>query len=287
VKDISKDTMAHGGLSTLVVYSSKELKKGGNDVNVLSLFDGISCGQLALERAGIDVNNYYASEIDKYAVQVALKNFPNTISLGDVKNVTAKDLKHISLLIGGSPCQGFSRANDGRLNFNDDRSQLVLEYIRLFEELNPKFFLLENVVMDKFCEDYISERLGVEPVLINSDRFIQQNRPRLYWTNIPIAELPERPDWNIQYAQFRRYYWRENKNGVCPCLTANMGTGGNNVPYIIEKGEKRVLNIEELEELQTLPKGYTEGISNTQRKKCIGNGWTVDVIAHILRNIKQ
>lgn len=256
-------------------------------MNVLSLFDGISCGKLALKKAGIKVDSYYAAEIDKFAIQIALKNFPYTIPLGDVKNVKAKDLKHISLLIGGSPCQGFSRANDGRLNFQDERSSLVLEYIRLFEELNPKWFLLENVVMDKFAEDYISKKLGVQPVLINSDRFVQQNRPRLYWTNIPIAELPERPKWNYQYAQFRRYYWRENKNGVCPCLMANMGTGGNNVPYIIENGEKRVLTCEELEELQTLPRGYTEGISNTQRKKCIGNGWTADVLAHIFKGLAE
>jgi len=239
-----------------------------------------------LHRVGIKVDNYYASEIDKYAIKVTQNNYPTTIQLGDVKQIKIKDLQHVSLLIGGSPCQGFSRANDGRLNFEDERSQLVLEYIRLFNELRPKWFLLENVVMDKFCEDYISEELDVQPVLINSDRFIQQNRPRLYWTNISIAELPKRPDWKYQYAQFRRYYWRENKNGVCPCLTANMGTGGNNVPYIIENGNKRVLTVEELEELQTLPKGYTEGICNTQRKKCIGNGWTVDVISHIFKGLK-
>lgn len=253
-------------------------------MNVLSLFDGISCGQLALHRAGLDVDNYYASEIDKYAISITQKNFPNTVQLGDVKQV--EGMEGIDLLLAGSPCTDLSRLKTDRKNFEGEQSSLIFDFFRVLEATKPTYFLLENVVMDKECEDYITERLGVSPVLINSDRFVQQNRPRLYWTNIPVDPLPLRPDWNYHYYQFRRTYWRENKNGVCPCLTANMGTGGNNVPYILDNGEKRVCTVNELEQLQTLPVDYTAGISNTQRKKAIGNGWTVDVIAHILKHLQ-
>jgi site-specific DNA-cytosine methylase len=254
-------------------------------MNVLSLFDGMSCGQLALKKAEIDVNAYLASEIDQYAIKVTRKNFTSTIHIGDIKNV--KGYQGIDLLLAGSPCTDLSRLKTDRKNFEGEQSSLIFDFFRIFENSNPKYFLLENVVMDKECEDYISERLGIQPVLINSDLFVQQNRPRLYWTNIPIKELPKRPDWDYHYYQYRRTYWRENKSGVCPCLTANMGTGGNNVPYILDNDEKRVLTVNELEELQTVPKDYTGGVSNTQRKKMIGNGWTVDVISHILKGLKE
>src|ERR1700744_3645163 len=155
---------------------------------VLSAFDGISCGQLALQRAGIIVDEYYSSEIDKYAIKITHKNFPKTIQLGDIQNVHAVDIQggHIDLLIGGSPCQGFSNAGEG-LNFGDARSKLFFEYVRLLNEIrkyNPDVkFLLENVVMKQEWQDIISAYLGVKPVLINSSLVSAQNRERLYWTN--------------------------------------------------------------------------------------------------------
>jgi DNA-cytosine methyltransferase len=144
---------------------------------------------IALERAGVKVDNYYASEIDKYAITVAQKNYPDTIQLGSVLDVKGADLPKIDLLIGGSPCQGFSFAGK-QLNFDDPRSKLFFEFVRLKEELNPKYFLLENVKMKKESQDVISEYLGVEPVEINSALVSAQNRKRLYWTNIPF-DMPE------------------------------------------------------------------------------------------------
>lgn len=138
-------------------------------MNVLSLFDGMSCGQIALERSGIKVNSYFASEIDKYAIAVAKANYPNTKHLGDIRDINAVDLPQIDLLIGGSPCQGFSFAGKG-LNFEDPRSKLFFEYLRLLKECSPKYFLLENVVMKKDIEKLISQYLGVEPIMINSSQ---------------------------------------------------------------------------------------------------------------------
>lgn len=162
---------------------------GKEKINVLSLFDGISCGQIALERAGFEIDNYFASEIDKYAIQITMANYPNTKQLGDVRNVTAEQLPKIDLLIGGSPCQGFSFAGAG-LNFEDERSKLFFEFVRLKNELKPKYFLLENVNMKQEFQDIISEQLGVKPILINSSLVSAQNRERLYWTNIPVIGQP-------------------------------------------------------------------------------------------------
>ena len=252
-------------------------------MNVLSLFDGMSCGQLALDRLGINVDIYLAAEIDKYAKQVTKKNYPNTIHLGDVTKLDGIDLPRIDLMIGGSPCQGFSFAGK-QLNFNDPRSALFFEFVRLLKETKPKYFMLENVRMKQEFQDIISEHLGVEPIMINSDRFVQQNRVRYYWTNIPVDELPERPDWKGDYYQWRRVYYRHNKSGVCPTLTANMGTGGHNVPLHSEDKTDKLTPIE-CERLQALPDHFTEGVSNTQRYKMLGNGWTVAVIAHILKGM--
>ena len=159
-------------------------------INVLSLFDGISCGRVALERAGIPIQNYYASEIDKYAIKIAMKNFPDTIQLGDITQVYAKDLPNIDLLIGGSPCQGFSFAGK-QLNFDDPRSKLFFEFVRLLKEGKPKYFLMENVRMKKEYQDVISKELSIEPILINSSLVSAQNRRRLYWTNIPNVIQPK------------------------------------------------------------------------------------------------
>jgi DNA (cytosine-5)-methyltransferase 3A len=156
-------------------------------INVLSLFDGISCGQVALERAGIKVNNYFASEIDKHAIKVTQSNYPNTKQIGDVTKVKGTDLPNIDLLMGGSPCQGFSFSGK-QLNFEDPRSKLFFEFVRLIREVKPKYWLLENVVMKQEYQDVISQHLGVEPVKLNSALTSAQNRVRLYWANFEIIE---------------------------------------------------------------------------------------------------
>jgi DNA (cytosine-5)-methyltransferase 3A len=161
-----------------------------NGINVLSLFDGLSCGNIALERAGIKVNKYFASEIDKWAIQIANKNYPGIIQLGDVTKFDETKLPKIDLLIGGSPCQGFSFAGK-QLNFDDPRSKLFFVYVYMLKQLKPKYFLLENVRMSKQSQDVISEHLGVQPIKINSSLVSGQNRVRLYWTNIPNVTQPE------------------------------------------------------------------------------------------------
>ena len=172
-------------------------------LNVLSLFDGMSGTQMALKNLGIKVDNYYASEIDKYAIKITQKNFPDTIQLGDVKDIKGKDLPEIDLVVAGSPCQGFSFAGK-QLAFDDPRSALFFEFIRILREVKPKYFLLENVRMKKEFQDVISEQISsvypeytsgglfsIEPILINSALVSAQNRQRLYWTNIPNIEQPE------------------------------------------------------------------------------------------------
>lgn len=163
---------------------------GSTGLNVLSLFDGMSCGQIALNRAGIPYDKYYASEIDKHAIKVTQHNYPDTIQLGSVIDIKGQDLPKIDLLIGGSPCQGFSFAGK-QLNFDDPRSKLFFEFVRLLKECKPKYFLLENVKMKKEYQDIISSYLGVEPIMINSNLVSAQNRVRYYWTNIPVAGLPK------------------------------------------------------------------------------------------------
>lgn len=277
-------------------------------MNVLSLFDGMSCGRIALERAGITVDEYYASEIDKYAIQVSKKNYNDIIQLGDVTKVSSDKLPKIDMLIGGSPCQGFSFAGK-QLNFEDPRSKLFFEYVRLFKETKPKYFLLENVVMKKEYQAVITEHLGVEPILINSSLVSGQNRPRLYWTNIPNVTQPEDKgivlkdildinvdpifklsDIAILYMNRHRKgkpRWEYHKNpidGKAACLTANMWKG---VPYGVIQAHCRRLTPVECERLQTVPDNYTDCVSNSQRYKMLGNGWTVDVIAHIFAHIPK
>jgi len=370
---------------------------------VLSLFDGMSCGQIALQKLGIKVKQYYAAEIDKHAIQVTQHNFPNTIQLGDVTQIFAKDLPKIDLLIGGSPCQGFSFAGK-QLAFDDPRSKLFFEFVRLKNECNPTCFMLENVKMKKEFELIISKYMGVAPIEINSALLSGQNRVRLYWTNIAnkpyglfgdmqcmipqpkdkgillrdvlendvankyylsdkmlkfltrhsekrgtkfkqldgnqkasclttteakqnlgndyicVASRgrnPENPkiresglnteqmleprfdgktncltcvqkdnlvmqlndsieSWGAQPYQQNRVY---DINGISPALMAQMGCGTH---AILDKETKiRRLTPTECERLQTVPDGYTASVSDTQRYRMLGNGWTVDVIAHI------
>ena len=306
-------------------------------MNVLSLFDGMSCGQLALQRAGIQVENYFAAEIDKYAIKVTQANFPQTVQLGDVTAIDPDSLPDIDLLIGGSPCQGFSFAGK-QLNFDDPRSKLFWEYVRLLNALKPKYFLLENVKMKKESMDVITEALGVEPVFINSNLVSAQNRQRYYWTNIPVDKLPD--DKGIVLADIledghvdrdkshcidanyfkggnlKSYFEKHrrqlvfSKDGMChvgdagisdkyayvnrvyhpsgkgPSLVAS--DGGHLQPKV-SKGttEYRKLTPLECERLQTVPEGYTNHVSNTQRYKMLGNGWTVDVVSHIMKGLTQ
>ena len=159
-------------------------------LNILSLFDGMSCARIALDRLGLQVNNYYACEIDKYAIQVSTANYPDIQQIGDITAIKADDYPNIDLLIGGSPCQGFSFAGK-QLAFDDPRSKLFFEFVRVLREVKPKYFLLENVRMKQEYQDVISEHLGVKPIKINSALFSAQSRNRFYWTNIPLNEIPE------------------------------------------------------------------------------------------------
>ena len=388
-------------------------------MNVLSLFDGMSCGQIALNRAGFKIDNYFACEIDKYSIQVTQANYPNTQQLGDVTKVSALKLPFLDLVIGGSPCQGFSFAGK-QLNFEDPRSKLFFEFVRLLKEARVKNpcvkFLLENVKMKKEYQDVISEYLGVEPIEINSALVSAQNRKRLYWTNLegvtqPVDRgmmlrdivhentkdlkinleklaIPEATkkgfteigigdgiDTTFIKSKTRRGRKMEYKSN---CLTASCFDYGileelqsyivpfektllildkevqrgkvgyfrkdsqaNRVYYIHDKavtlcgdagggaakmgqylfgcitpdrvdkrqngqrfnegrkfytltaqdkhgilieGYIRKLTPIECERLQTVPDNYTAHVSNSQRYKMLGNGWTVDVIAHILQS---
>ena len=366
---------------------------------VLSLFDGMSCGQIALKKLGIKVKQYYASEIDKHAIKVTQHNFPDTIQLGDVTKVFAKDLPKIDLLIGGSPCQGFSFAGK-QLAFDDPRSKLFFEFVRLKNECNPTYFMLENVKMKKEFEVIISKYMGVPPIEINSALLSAKNRVRLYWTNIGTEPqglfgdlkcvIPQPKDKGILLRDVlekdvnAKYYLSEkmlkyfknraanfnqgkvnirDENGKASTITsssssidisdnfvcidtngridsdktgtipASYGSGPDNYssrpficnkedlviqlnpstesggvqPYqqnkiydidgispalmaqmscgthaILEQGMKiRRLTPTECERLQTVPDGYTSIVSDTQRYRMLGNGWTIDVIAHI------
>jgi len=302
-------------------------------MNVLSLFDGLSGARIALERAGIEVDNYYASEIDKYAIQIATKNYPDIVQLGDVTKLTDDFLKtlNIDLLIGGSPCQGFSMAGKrkGSVTKNgievisleqylklkdegfefDGQSYLFWEYVRVLNIVKPKYFLLENVRVTKKWLPMFNEALGVEPIFINSSLLSAQNRPRFYWTNIPNVNLPEdkgillntifgeNPLVHNLYGGFK-----ETKPRVFleKSPTIRAASGGGAIPSVMLDGKfkeemsleyakknSRTIFPEECEQLQTLPIGYTEGVSNIQRYRMIGNGFTIDVIAHILSFLKK
>jgi DNA (cytosine-5)-methyltransferase 3A len=256
-----------------------------NKVNVLSLFDGIACGKQALDDADVPVNLYLASEVAQDAIRIA-NSHQDIVQLGDVRSLDTYYLPPIDLLIGGSPCQDLTvlRNGDGILG---NKSSLLLDFVRIKSVINPTHFLLENVVPRKReWLDQINDLLGVEGIVINSDRFVPQNRPRVYWTNIPILPLPERPNWQYKFYQYRRTYFRENKSGVCPCLTANMGTGGHNIPLHSLNLSDR-LSPEECEELQGLPRGYTRGVCNSRRYRMIGDGWTVPVLSHIFKGLER
>jgi DNA-cytosine methyltransferase len=310
-------------------------------MNVLSLFDGISCGQLALNRAEVEYDKYFASEIDKHAIKVTQHHFPNTIQLGDVKELKGSSLPKIDLLIGGSPCQSFSVAGNG--SGFDGKSKLFFEFVRVLKEVNPKYFLLENVKMKKEWQDIISENLGVEPMEINSSLVSAQHRRRLYWTNIPEIIQPENKNIKLadilekniegekKYGDFKSnngkairieknnfpytFYEARTKEGKEERKRVRILTGRDTTPrsakykiylplrteksncivatpsqldYIVDlNGTYRKLTINEIEALQTVPINYTESVSENQRRKMLGNGWTVDVVAHIFSHINK
>ena len=298
----------------MLTFARKPNAKIGN---VLSLFDGISCGQVALQRAGVQYEQYYASEIDKTAITIATKNFPNMTHLGDVTKILGEDLPEIDLLMGGSPCQGFSSAGK-TLGFDDDRSKLFFEFIRLMEELQPRYFFLENVAMKQEWLDIISGYMGVEPTFINSRMFSAQDRKRYYWTNIPNW------DWIVKESSIS---FREiaEERGFCGAMRGRRLRDGVRVDYdtsvplvqhiecrideksnclttvskdnVLVKANTRVfrsalsevtwryLTAIECERLQTLPDDYTKGVAKSSRKIALGNGWTVDVIAHFFKGL--
>jgi DNA-cytosine methyltransferase len=328
-------------------------------IKVLSLFDGMSCGQIALDQLGIDVDKYYSSEIDKYAIQITQKNYPNTIQVGDICKLDPKDFQDVDLIMGGSPCQGFSFAGK-QLAFDDPRSKLFFEFVRMVEGIKPKYFLLENVRMKKEYLQVITDMLGVDPIFINSALVSAQSRQRYYWTNIPNIKEPEdrgivlkdilENDFSSEkdksycidanyfkgasVEQYKKKSRRQlvskpkqvgiatdinghdilkrvySPEGKSPTLNS-MG-GGNREPKVaisairnksktvrssgrlsydrhewdsVDELHWRKLTPLECERLQTVPDNYTEGVSNTQRYKMLGNGWTVEVIKHILGNM--
>jgi len=231
-------------------------------MNVLSLFDGMSCGQIALNKLGVKVNKYFACEIDKYAMQVTQHNFPDTIQLGDVQFVTKETFGNhkIDLVIGGSPCQGFSFAGK-MLNFDDPRSRLFFEYVRLVKDLKPKYFLLENVKMKKESQDIISKYMGVEPIEINSSLVSAQTRKRLYWTNIPNVSQPE--DKGVVLGDIIESGYIDDRmvnEGKSHCLTARYP--GAVWWNSIERRQRTMVSLEQVDDKLRHPeatkKGYAE-----------------------------
>lgn len=315
-------------------------------INVLSLFDGISCGMLALDKCGIEVDKYYSSEIDKNAITISKHHYQNIIQMGDITELLDNKLKTLSkidLVIGGSPCTNLSRAGNGK-GLKGNQSKLFFEYMRVLRWIqrynNPNvYFLLENVEMKKQWEDIITKNMLVKPIAINSKLLSAQNRPRIYWTNIPNVTIPE--DKNIllkdilieedikfikhngllmdaRYNEFELklvnvineevrvsqatklgYIVADDGDGVNLSFPKSKTRRGRVIRQktntldcqcnisVYHNGMIRKLNIIELERLQTLPEGYTnvEGMGESIRKKAIGNGWTVDVIVHIFKNL--
>lgn len=295
-------------------------------MKVLSLFDGISCGMVALERAGIEVDEYYASKIEESAITISKNNYPNIIRLGDVTKWRDWDIdwSSIDLLIGGSPCRGFSIAGK-KLNFNDDRSRLFFTYVDILNHIrqtNPNVkFLLENVKMKDVYANIIDEMLGVNHRYINSKDFTGMIRKRYYWFNWNCGDVIEKAvkikdciddlPFNKKCSEIlnRTIYcpttssdgiitinprdnndkqtWQRGRiydiEGACPTICATL------FDLNITKDHKtyRKLTINECERLQGLPKDYTIGVPYAKRGAALGNGWTVDVIAHIFKGLKE
>ena len=300
-------------------------------MNVLSLFDGMSCGRIALERAEVKVDNYFSSEIKDYAIRVANINYPQDVwnRLGDITNIRPKDLPTIDLLIGGSPCQDFSGANKERLGVDGIKSGLFFEYVRLLKATTPKYFLLENVRMKKEHQDFVSSIIGCEPIVINSELVAPHLRHRLYWTNIPFNEMPKDKGLKLNDFLMNGYSDREKARTLLESDSRPLSTPikmahryfntdfttlifQNKEHYNLIKehfdkyfkgksakeiddlskcmdlsiyGGVRYMNNNEREACQTIPQGYTNGLTQNEAACILGDGWTVDVIAHIFKGI--
>ena len=276
-------------------------------MNVLSLFDGMSCGQIALNKSGIKYDKYYAAEIKKHAIECTQYNYPDTIQLGDVRSIKKENLPKIDLLIGGSPCQDFSRANKVRDGLEGEKSSLFFEYVRLLHELKPKYFLLENVIMDSYNQNFISNELNCEPVRLCGSLVSAALRDRLYWTNIPpfsydltgrlVSQIPQPKDELITLQSILTsgsVYKRKHT-----CLNTSSGRGGtqrylkhrDNTTGMItliyeDDGTVRTLNQTELERCHNIPEGYTSCLNQAKAGDLIGDGWTVDIVCHIFKGIK-
>jgi|GEM_PF-777650 len=285
-------------------------------MNVLSCFDGISCGQLALSRSGLQVDQYFSSEIHGKAIAVTQDNFPKTIQMGDIRTLNLENLPNIDLMLAGFPCQSFSGGGKQK-GFDDDRGQLFFNLIDIFLAVQPKYFLFENVKMKRHYQDAISAEIGVEPILINSRLVSAQNRERLYWTNIPFIGLPtdKNVSWNDvrddgYFASAMRgrrvdpegcrsdydmsipivQYIESRADTKTNCLSTISKDNVASVERYIRNPAKdiewRYFSIREMELLQTLPVGYTRSVSDAQARSLIGNGWTIDIIVHILSGIQ-
>ncbi len=304
-----------------------------NGITVLSLFDGISCGQLALKRAGIKVKKYYASEIKKIAIKVTMEHFPDTVQIGDIEKVRynreTKELitengvyqtEGIDLVIGGSPCQNFSiaRVSMGTKEIEGlkgDKSKLFYEYLRILREVQPKYFLLENVKMKKASENELNQYMGVNGLHINSELVTFAKRPRIYWTNIQGVKAPEDKkinfqdfkdtdpeyckDFKVKRTPSRERMWNSGKGRETESNCENI-TNAEKIGCITRKQDRcpnsgliefedfcRYLTRREIELAQTLPIGYTDSLTYNQMQDVCGDGWTVDVITHILRYAKE
>lgn len=300
-------------------------------MNILSLFDGISVARVALERTGIPVSKYYASEIDRYAISVSKKNYPDIEHLGDVRGISGYNLPKINIIIGGSPCQDLSIAKKNRAGLSGERSGLFWEYVRLKEMLKPDYFILENVAsMPASARQTITNALGVEPIMINAALVSAQNRKRLFWTNIPNIEQPadreillkdvlenyqhgdkvinlkllnfkgselksvaitatcykEPPKVIRQNAVILEDFYKGRKTRTYETKSPTLRSGRSGL-IVRDDNNFRKLLPTECEKLQGLPNGYTDGISNSQRYKVLGNAFNADVVSHILSFIPK
>ena len=274
---------------------------------VISLFDGMSGGQIALKVAGVDVDVYYASEIKPHAIEQTMNNFPNTQQVGNVHFVNGENFKDCNLLIGGSPCQDFTSLKIGRKGLEGNKSWLFHEYVRVLKEVKPKYFLLENVASMKNADrDYISKTLGVEPIFINSSDFSAQQRRRYYWTNIPVdpwddkgINLCDIVDYDAEreenFSEKKMAFVKKKISGTkyvrldgekSMPITARGYSAWNTQFVTGNNGEIRDLTVKEYRKLQTIPDWYKFNCIKSKATDLIGDGWTIDVVAHIFKNLK-
>ena len=282
-------------------------------MNVLSLFDGMSCGQIALNRCGIKYDKYFASEIKKEAIQVTQYNYPNTIQLGDIKKIKASDLPKIDLILAGSPCQDFSVANIQRKGLKGEKSSLFYEFYRLLKEIKPKYWLLENVRMEASEYHYISNLLKTYPSRINSQLVSAQMMDRLYWNNFGeeyrdlfgfrYSNIPQPKDKKILFKDIIESGYVIANKAYCLLEGESRPHKSNKrrfrrwktvgfVNIIFTKENlspfhNRFLSKIEMERLQTVPENYTKPLTRNQAASVLGDGWTIDVICHILQRIKN